>query len=135
MYKHIIMDKAQPTIYQSIAPAHRAIWRGDIFWWLLIVFWYFNHPDDRTFWGPLELMILAFGFSLYHIISETRHPRPNDLGFSAPAVAKYWYLGFAVLFTVALTVSNTFAHIQNDWLWLSVALLATALAYYLRPRS
>lgn len=130
----MIMTKSLSVIYQYIAPAHRAIWRGDIFWLLIAVFWYASHPSPHTFWEPAGLVILFFGLSIFHVISELRHPKLDYLGFSGPKEAKYWFVGFGALFTGSVVASNVLGHMRTDWLWLAIALFTTIVFYFIRPK-
>ncbi len=128
------MNQTLSSIYQYIAPAHRAIWRMPIFLWLTLIFWYANNPDKWTIWGPLEYIVLFLGFSIYYIASEFRHPRPADLGFSGGNEAKYWFIGVAVLGMGVSVLINGLLQEQNGLLWLLLALAATGVAYALRPK-
>ncbi len=128
------MVKSLPTIYQYIALAHRAIWRGDIFLWLAIVLWYAYLPGQRNPSGSLVAYIFVVGISIFHTVVELRHPEPNDLGLSVPKVAEYCFAGFAVLATIGWVVIHASYNIWSDWLWLIVALTFTYATYLVRPR-
>ncbi len=134
MYKYTIMTKTWPTIYQYIAPVHRGIWRVGIFWFLIILFWYANNPDERTLWGPIMYIVFSLGLCVYYVVSEFLHPRPDDLGVSAPAIAKYWYSGFAAFGMVLSILINGLIFVQSNWRWFALALFATYAVYLLRPR-
>ncbi len=120
--------------YKYIALAHRAIWRGYIFAWLALVFWYANLPSLHSPSGPFVYYIFFSGVSLYYIIAEFQHPEPDELGLSAPRVGKYWFAGFAILATIVWAIIHASYGIWNDWPWLILALAATVVAYLLRPR-
>lgn len=131
---NIIMDQTISTAYKYIAPAHRAIWRLDIIFWLGIIFWYANNPGYRTLADAQVYYLFVIILSIYHVVSEYRHPRPNELGLSAPNEARYWFAGFAVIITVLLLLVNVMMNKQSDLLWLLMALAATGAAYILRPK-
>ncbi len=128
------MHKTLSTVYQYIAPAHRAIWRLEIFLWLSIIFWYADHPSERTFFGPLEYAVLILGLSIYHIVSEYRRPKPSDLSLSDPKLAGYSFAGVALLGMALSILVYGPRHIQSDWLWFTFALTTTYAAYLVRPR-
>lgn len=127
------MSATSSRIYQYIAPAHRAVWRGDIFWWLSLVFLYAINPKQHTLADLSVFIVIFFGLSVFHIVREYRHPQSRIMYGPGQNAASITFGIGAAVGTILWAASYWLLRYQTNWSLLLLALAATGAAYLLRP--
>jgi hypothetical protein len=126
------MPKLAATVKNIVSTVHRAIWRFGIAFWLGVIFKAAATPSDRNFENLLFLLFPYLVFELIHTISEFVHPRPQELGASDPKSAALFFILVGLIGSLLWLLTDW--HRLNEWPWLVLALLATWIAYVVRPR-
>ncbi len=129
------MNKALSSIYQHIAPAHRAIWRFGILLWPGF-FWKYalasGSYKPESFFS--FVVVVYLGLELANIIHEYQRPRPDKLGVSQSSKefikSLIWIHGSFTI--VCLVIQRD--HLLTSLPWLALIWLVAVGAYFLRPK-
>ena len=118
-----------------IGVAHRVVWRYGIILWLGVIFHSLVTPVERSIWAALPLLIFFAIFDGFRVAYELRHPRPKNLGVSAPEVAGPAFAAMAGVSILGWLVGAYFSHGSYEVPWVIGGLLLYVIAFVIRPRA